>query len=95
MDRKQAHIDLRRLSIGLLLTLILPVGVALLLDVGLATLPLLTMGIALICIPLATIVVLRIALGEMDRVIAAVAPPDSEVEKAQNPDGNGAPDANA
>ncbi len=57
------------------MTLVAPVFVALLLDLLLATLPLITMVVAVICIPLATFVVMRAALSELDRVIKEVAPP--------------------
>jgi hypothetical protein len=95
MDGKQAHLDWRQLITGLLLTLIAPVGFALLLDWWLTTLPLITMIVGLICIPLATVVVVRTALSELDRVIAAVAPDDQVVDDNQNADGAGLPDAGA
>lgn len=83
------------MGLGLLLTLILPVSVAILSDWWLATSPFLTMAASLICIPLATVVVIRMALKELDRVIAEVAPPDPvEVEDvAPNSNGDGLPDA--
>ena len=46
----------------------------LLLDLTTGLLPILTIVAALICIPLATILVNRTVLAEMDRVIAMVAP---------------------
>ncbi|HAJ35040.1 MAG TPA: hypothetical protein DCL15_05045 [Chloroflexi bacterium] len=95
MDRQQAHVNWRQLTIRLLLTLIAPVGFALLLDWWLATLPLITMVIGLICIPLATAVVVRTALSELDRVIAEVAPDDQVVDENQNADGAALPDAGA
>lgn len=95
MEQKQAHVDWRQLSIRLLLTLIAPVGFALVLDWWLATMPLITMMVGLICIPLATIVVVRTALSELDRVIAEVAPPDQMVDEIQNADRDGLPDASA
>ena len=95
MDRKQAHVDWQQLSIRLLLTLIAPVSFALLLDWLLATLPVITMIVGLVCIPLATVVVVRTALRELDRVIADVATPDQAVDEIQNVEGDGLPDASA
>lgn len=95
MDGKQAHVDWQQLSIRLLLTLIVPVSFALLLDWLLATLPVITMIVGLVCIPLATVVVVRTALRELDRVIAEVAPPDQMVDEIQNADRDGLPDASA
>lgn len=95
MNGKQAHVDWRQLTIRLLLTLIAPVGAALMLDWWLATLPFITMIVGLLCIPLATVVVVRTALSELDRVIAAVAPDDQEVDDNQNADGAALPDADA
>ncbi len=93
MDGKQAHVDWQQLSIRLLLSLIAPVSFALILDWWLATLPLITMIVGLICIPIATVVVVRTALSELDRVIAEVAPLDAAVDENQPVDGAGLPDA--
>ncbi|MBE2240614.1 MAG: hypothetical protein IAE81_22700 [Caldilineaceae bacterium] len=84
MNRKQAHIDWRQLSIALLLTLITPVCIAFILDRWLATFPVLMLIVGLICIPLATVVVMRMVLRELDRVIAEVAPPDHAADEVQN-----------
>jgi len=54
-----------------------------------------TMVVSLICIPLATFVVVRTALSELDRVIAEVAPPDPVVDEIPNADRDGLPDASA
>lgn len=70
------RIDWRRLGIRLLVTLVLPVLVALWMDRLLATSPMLTMVIAIICIPVSTFVVMRTALLEFDRIIEEVAPPE-------------------
>ncbi|GIK71810.1 MAG: hypothetical protein BroJett021_07980 [Chloroflexota bacterium] len=50
---------------------------------------------AVICIPVATFVVIRTALLELDRIIEQVAPPEQKTDDAvaTNTDGNGAPDA--
>lgn len=95
MDGKQAHLDWRHLSIRLLLTLIAPVSIALVFDWLLATLPIVTMVVGLLCIPLATVVVVRTALSELDRVIVEVAPPDPAVDEIPSVDGDGLPDASA
>lgn len=89
------RIDWRRLGIRLLVTLVLPVLIAVLMDRLLATSPFLTMAVAIICIPVATFVVMRTALLEFDRIIEKVAPPEQETADAvaTNDDGNGAPDA--
>ncbi len=58
----------------LLLSLFLPVALAIGLDLMLATLPLITMSISLICIPLATVLVTRSILAEFDKLIETVAP---------------------
>lgn len=89
------HIDWRRLGIRLLVTLVLPVLFALLLDRWLTTSPFLTMVTAVICIPVATFVVIRTALLELDRIIEQVAPLEQKTGDTvkTNDDGNGAPDA--
>lgn len=57
-----------------LLALVLPVTAALLLDWQAGTRPLFTLAAAVICIPLATVLVSKAALRDMDRIIAIVAP---------------------
>ncbi|MFO7632644.1 MAG: hypothetical protein R6W76_08905, partial [Caldilinea sp.] len=90
-------IDWRRLGLRLLFTLILPVTIAFLFDQWLGTSPFLAMAIGLICIPVATFAVIRMALTELDRVIAEVAPLeqqfDEDVEVSIAANGNGAPTA--
>ena len=95
MDGKQAHLDWQNLSIRLLLTLIAPVSIALAFDWLLTTFPIVTMIVGLLCIPLATVVVVRTALSELDRVIVEVAPPDPAVDEIPSVDGDGLPDASA
>jgi hypothetical protein len=68
------RIDVRRALKALLLTLVLPVTAAVLIDVTTGLLPSLTIVAALICIPLATIVVNRTVLAEFERVVKIVAP---------------------
>lgn len=64
----------------LFFSLLLPVGVALLADWLLGTLPWVTLVVGLICIPLASLVVIKAALRDFNRVIAAVAPEVDEAE---------------
>ena len=66
--------DLRRAIKALLLTLVIPLTAAVLIDVTTGLLPILTIVGVVICIPLATIVVNRTVLAEFDRVINLVAP---------------------
>lgn len=69
------RIDWRKLLLPTLLIMVLPTVTAFALDVWLGSLPLITIVAILICFPLATFLVTKIALQEMDRVIAEVAPP--------------------
>ena len=59
----------------LLLGLVVPVTLALLVDWQAGTEPLFTLVTALICIPLTSVLVIKAAMRDMDRIIAAVAPP--------------------
>ena len=78
---------MRRALKRLLFTLVFPVALAIAVDLLFGVLPIVTIVAALICIPLATIVVNRTLLAEMDRVVAMVAP---EIESgAVNQDGAG------
>jgi hypothetical protein len=89
---------------ALLFTLVLPMSLAIGADWLAGTLPWVTIAAVLICIPLATVVVNRTVLAEFDRVVAFVAPPDSEeagqeagqedsLEEYKEQDGNGEPPA--
>lgn len=69
-------LDWRLLTKRLLWTLWVPVSSAFLLDRLLDTSPYLLLGTGIFCIPLATVVVLRKALWQLDRVIERVAPLD-------------------
>jgi hypothetical protein len=69
------RIDWRKLLLPFLFIMVLPSIAAFALDVWLGTLPFITIVAILICFPIATIWVTRVALKEMDRVIAEVAPP--------------------
>jgi len=87
----QTRVDWRRLTKWLLATLIVPVVLAILLDLLIATLPILTLIMSLICIPVATIFVGRAILSEMDRVLTVLAPkvPELKDEAVENPKGAG------
>ena len=74
-------LDWRLLTQWLLWTLWIPVSAAFLLDRWLDTSPYLLLGTGIFCIPLATIVVLRRVLWQLDRVIEWVAPPDENKSK--------------
>ncbi len=62
----------------LLLSLLLPVMLAFCLDILLGSLPLVTMVASIICIPLATVLVIRSVLVDFSRVIEIVAPEEAE-----------------
>ncbi len=79
-----AAINWMRLGLLLLLTLIVPVGFALLFDLWMGTSALLMMVVGLIAIPVATVVVIRTALIEFDRVIASVAPSEQMTDDEPN-----------
>jgi hypothetical protein len=68
------RIDLRRLTVLLLFSLVLPLSALLLLDYATGWFPWLTIVASAICIPLSTVIVIRATLAEMDRVIQIVAP---------------------
>jgi hypothetical protein len=75
VGKATARIDWRKLLVPSLFIMVLPTLMALVADKWLGTLPFITIAAIVICFPLATVIVLRIALQEMDRVIAEVAPP--------------------
>jgi hypothetical protein len=56
------------------LTLLLPVGLALLADLLMGTLPWITLAVSLLAIPLASLVVGKAVLRDFERVLAVVAP---------------------
>ena len=74
------RIDLWRGVKALLLTLVIPMSIAVISDVAMGTLPWLTIAGVIICIPLATVVVNRTVLAEFDRVVAIVAPEEEPEE---------------
>ena len=76
------RIDLWRGVKALLLTLVIPMSIAVISDVAMGTLPWLTIAGVIVCIPLATVVVNRTVLAEFDRVVAIVAPEEEPVDAA-------------
>lgn len=76
------RIDLWRGVKALLLTLVIPMSIAVISDMAMGTLPWLTIAGVIICIPLATIVVNRTVLAEFDRVVTMVAPKEDPAETA-------------
>ena len=89
------RIDVRRLARVLFFSLVLPLSLAIGLDFGLNTMPLATIVASVIFIPLAMVVVSRVALSEFDKVIQAVAPAEAEPvaqdEPAAEEDESGSP----
>jgi hypothetical protein len=81
------RINWRKLLLPFLLVMVLPTIVAISLDLWLGTLPFITIVAILICFPTATIWVTKVALKEMDRVIAEVAPsitPESDLPATES-----------
>ncbi|MCS6827398.1 MAG: hypothetical protein NZ553_12355 [Caldilinea sp.] len=74
------RIDWRRLTKYILLLLIAPTLAAIALDQILGTASWLTLVVSLICIPATTVVVMRTALLEFEKIIEIVAPVESEVD---------------
>jgi hypothetical protein len=85
MTPASIRIDVWRGIKALLLTLVIPVTMAVFVDVTTGLLPWLTIAAAIICIPLATIIVNRTVLTELDRVVALVAPQEV-VETTETPE---------
>lgn len=76
------RINIRRLLLSVVTSFILPLTLAVLIDMQAGWFPLVTIGATVIFIPLATVIVTRAALSEMDQVIQKLAPlalPPSEV----------------
>lgn len=70
------RINIRRLITSILVSLVLPLALAILLDHSLGWTPLATIGASLFFIPLSTVIVTRAALSELDQIIQRVAPLD-------------------
>ncbi len=84
------RINIQRLLMRLLITLLLPLALAVLADYSLGWMPWTTIGASLIFIPLSTIVVTRATLSELDKVIRQVTPVEPE-NVAANPESVGLP----
>lgn len=69
-----ARMNVRYLGNTVLYSLILPLTIAVLLDLNLGWQPILTIGASLIFIPLASLIVIKATLAEFNRVIEQVAP---------------------
>jgi hypothetical protein len=78
------RINVRRLATLLFVSLLVPFGVALTLDVALGWLPLATIVTAVVFIPLSTVIVVRATLAELDVLIQAVAPLPAESSEANS-----------
>ena len=68
--------DIWRLTRLVIISLVLPVLVAVVADYLLDTLPWITIMVSLVVIPLSSIVVIRASLVEFDKIIQDVAPVD-------------------
>jgi hypothetical protein len=87
------QIEWHKLLLPFLFIMVLPSIAAILLDIWLESLPLISIAAILICFPTATFLVMRKALKEMNRVIAEVAPPrlpepelpEAEIEAESSP----------
>ena len=72
----EVRVDVQRLFVVLLLGVVLPISLALIVDLSLGTLPVATIAALVICLPLGAIWLSRVSMSELDRVIAEVAPED-------------------
>ena len=80
---KAPRVDVRRLLLILVLVVMLPLTIALLLDIAVGSWPLLTLFCAVIVLPVGTFFMSRAALNEMNKVIEVVAPPDDDEFSAE------------
>jgi hypothetical protein len=71
-------INVRRLGMLVLLSLVLPLAGIIILDISLGLMPFLTIGATLIFVPLSTVLVTRATLAELGLVIQAVAPLEND-----------------
>lgn len=72
------RINIRRLLRSLIASFLLPLALAILIDLQFGWFPFVTIGATVIFIPLATVIVTRAALSEMDQIIQKLAPLDLE-----------------
>ena len=76
------RINVRRLLRSLITSFLLPLTLAILIDLQFGWFPLVTIGATVIFIPLAAVIVTRAALSEMDQIIQKLAPLDLEPREA-------------
>jgi len=76
------RINVQRLLRSVVVSLLLPITLAVLMDMQFGWFPLVTIGATVIFIPLSTFIVIRAALSEMDQVIQKLAPLDIEPSDA-------------
>lgn len=76
------RINVRRLLRSLITSFLLPLTLAILIDLQFGWFPFVTIGATVIFIPLATVIVTRAALSEMDQLIQKLAPLDLEPREA-------------
>ena len=76
------RINVRRLLRSLITSFLLPLTLAILIDLQFGWFPLVTIGATVIFIPLASVIVTRAALSEMDQIIQKLAPLDLEPREA-------------
>lgn len=72
------RINIQRLLRSVVVSLVLPLTLAVLIDLQFGWFPLVTIGATVIFMPLSTVVVIRAALSEMDQVIQELAPVEVE-----------------
>lgn len=77
------QVQITPLLVRLLAALVLPVTCAFLVDRWLGTTPWVTLAALIVCLPLATVLVVKSALRDMDRLIAVVAPESAPVSPAE------------
>ena len=73
------RINIQRLLRSVLTSLVLPLTLAVLIDMQFGWFPFVTIGATVLIIPLSTFLVTRIALSEIEQVILNVAPPETEL----------------
>lgn len=72
------RINIRRLLRSLVTSLIAPMALAVFIDMQIGWFPLITIGATVIFIPLSTVIVVRAALAELERIVQQVAPLPTE-----------------
>lgn len=81
----ETRLNIQRLATALLLGVILPICLALILDLALNTLPIATIVAIVICMPLGAIWLNRVSLHELDRVLNVVAPEETIATQSDEP----------